>query len=526
MSKEISRRDFLKLAGLGTTGFLVSGCAIENRAISTEKAPKLPTGIALPPTKLAPTKPTPTETKEAKQGILWTLELLFSSKKREAFFTNQDKLFLATPEGYPAAFNLATGKKLWQWEERGIVYGAEPETVYMVRSDKRLYALDTQTGQTKWKVVPGASDSIEVSFPMMIGKQTVHLRFEDKGYCLGCSSFLSIDKKTGQILWWENSPNRSFFKYYIQSESTIIIVPYGYASAQDYVRGVDPTTGREKWALEEGVFPFPGDIGHVDALANIRKAHFTEDRLFCRRRIKTGSGTTDDTSVITAIDLDSGKEIWRSESKGKNQYEPSYEEVISVSPTAVYALCSTGFRQESTWLLIALDRQTGEELWLGPDMHHVWAQMREVSGWDLVGEIEGTAILSNENLGYTHGIDVASGKERWENDDLRISHLVGISKNTLIAEYNNPDSSPPFLFGLDPATGGRKWRLELSQVTHEAIIFHDKVIYGNGRALTVLDPETGALLSTIPLSDQPTRLVPQKDFLLAQSKGNLSAVLV
>ena len=244
MSKEISRRDFLKLAGLGTAGFLVSGCAIENRATSTEKTPKLPTGIALPPTKLAPTKPTPieikptptkptkptpAETKEVKQGILWTQELLFSSKKREAFFVNQDKLFLATPEGYPAAFNLATRKKLWQWEERGIVYGAEPETVYMVRYDKRLYALDTQTGQTKWKVVPGVSDSIEVSFPMMIGKQTVHLPLEDKGNCLGCSSLLSIDKKTGQILWWENSPHRSFFKNYIQSESTIIIVPYGYA---------------------------------------------------------------------------------------------------------------------------------------------------------------------------------------------------------------------------------------------------------------------------------------------------------
>lgn len=497
MSKEISRRDFLKLAGLGTAGFLVSGCAIENRATSTEKTPKPPTGIVLPPTELAPakptpieikptptkpTKPTPAETKEVKQGILWTQELLFSSKKREAFFVNQDKLFLATPEGYPAAFNLATGKKLWQWEERGIVYGAEPETVYMVRSDKRLYALDAPTGETKWKTVFGVDEFTKnrnIDWPLWIGAETLHLPFGMLSFGIN-NVFANIDKKTGNILWWGNGRDGNDSDPWIRGstivaltkETLLVFFPYW----QELV-GFVPSTGEKKWVRSGGYY-------------------FSQNSFLWW---KDGG--------LAAFEIDSNKQLWQTERN-------NFTEIIGLSPNRIYA----SFEEKDKRSLTVLDLQTGKELWNQQNFFS--------DGYHFVGEIKETTILGHENLGYTHALEASTGTTLWINDDLRLSRLAGISKNTLIAEYNNPDSSPPFLFGLDPATGGRKWRLELSQVTHEAIIFHDKVIYGNGRALTVLDPETGALLSTIPLPDQPTRLAPQKDFLLAQSKENLSAVLI
>ena len=46
MPKQLTRRDFLKIAGITTTGFVLSACGV--------KATELPTTTTLPPT-LAPT---------------------------------------------------------------------------------------------------------------------------------------------------------------------------------------------------------------------------------------------------------------------------------------------------------------------------------------------------------------------------------------------------------------------------------------------------------------------------------------
>lgn len=500
--KEISRRDLLRVAGLGAASLIADGCVTGRRTAPNETIVELSTK-----------KPSPTETKEAKKGVLWTQELLIP-KVPEAFFTSQDKLFLATPEGYPAAFNMATMKKLWQWEEQGTVYGIEPETVHVVRPDKRLYALEAQTGQTKWKAIPGVDNNIEVGWPLMIGKQTVHLPFVDKGRCYECAYLWSIDRNTGQVLWWEDASPQ--LKRYLQSKSTIIIDrtnTYGCGYECNLV-GIDPFTGSEKWVL----YPDPSGLFII-----------SDDRtcLYYLKDLNPGFGI-DEMYPLTAVDLDSGQEIWCAY-KGKEDLR-RYQDIISVSPNVVYALCSTNPTWPEPQYLSILDRQTGEELWRGPETTHVaQTTVREqVRGWNFLGETEGMVILSNENLGYTSAINLKGGdiKEAWSNDDLRVNRLVGTSNNILVAVYNNPDSSPPSLFGLDLTTGRRKWRLELPQPTHKAIIFHDKIIYGEGQNLVVINPETGVLSSNIPLSDQPTRLVPEKDFLLAQCGQKLSAVLI
>ncbi len=513
--REISRRDFLKLASLGTVGFIAGGCcAVSRQETPPEKTPE-------PPMKPTPNiiKPSSTETKEIKKGILWSQELFIPPAPEhfrtifpepEVFFTTQDKLFLATPEGYPTAFNLATGKKLWQWEERGTVYGSELETVYVVRSDKRLYALDAQTGQTKWRVIPGVDNNIDVGWPLMIGKQTMHLPFIDKGYFAEFSYLLSIDKKTGQVLWWEDSPN---LKRYIQSESTIVIDrtnTYGCGYNCNLV-GIDPTTGNEKWVLHpdpSGIFVISQDLSH----------------LFYLKDLNPGFGL-DQMYLLTAVDLDSGKEVWCAY-KGEEDLRRYYD-IISVSQKMVYALCSTNPKWPEPQYLSVLDRQTGEELWRGPETTHITQTIikESVQGWNFLGEIEGMVILSNENLGYTSAFNLTGGETRWNNDDLRINRLVGTSNNVLVAVYNDPNSSPS-LFGINLTTGQRQWRLELPHPSHKAIIFHDKIVYGEGQSLVVIDPETGAISSTIPLSDKPTRLVPEKDFLFAQYGQELSAVLI
>ena len=470
---------------------------------------------SLPPMEEHPTPPTQaqiaaTPTEETRGTILWARPLLipprapsavaYLGQPRDAFFVHEDAVFFADPGGYPAALDLNTGNPLWQWEDKGIVYGVEPQTVYIVRSDQRLYALDTRTGQIKWKTIFGLSDNVQADWPLWIGKQTLYLPFRDLGFCLGCPYLVSIDKNTGQILWWDS--NGLEYEY---SESTVIVTLGG-----GHIRGLHPITGNAKWDLQ---------LAH-----GYGERHFIlENRLYCKLQGVAGGAP----GPIAAIDLDSGKSIWEV-GKDYQQRGEYYTDIVAVSPALVYAIYATGYHEEAPWHLSVLDRQTGEELWTWPDFAHIWAGSRERPGYHFVGELEGTTIISHRNLGYTYRVEFRSGSVLWKNDDLVLNHLVGVSRNTLIAlGGSSPDS--PFLFGLDPATGERRWRLELVQLTAQPIILQDRIIYGSGQSLVVLDPETGTFMLTIPLPDRPGRLIAQGDFIVVQtgspgSVGTLSVV--
>jgi outer membrane protein assembly factor BamB len=405
---------------------------------------------------------------------------------------------LATFDGYPAAFNLTKGEKLWQWEDKAIVYGAEPETVYVVRPDKRLYALDSQTGQTKWKTVFGELGGYSPDWPLWTAQNTVCLPFSVKrGSHFWDLPFATIDKKTGYILWGHEGA-----KICAQTDKTLLAAKY-----QRWV-GFDLITGREKWTRSHLLYD-------DDMLENSPHVSWqtSKNSLFYLKPNPSPS-LLDKGQPLIAVDIDSGQTLW------ENKEE--YVTIEALFPNRIYVT-----RYDDDQLnLIVLDPQTGKKFWTWPDFALIWEGTRVRPGYHFVGELEEMTIISHRDLGYTYGVEASTGKTLWMNDDLRLSRLVGISKNTLIGVYQ-----PSFLFGLNPATGERKWRLELSEVTHKVILFGDKLIYGSGQALAVLDPETGKSISIIPLPDRPTRLAPQKDFLLAQTGapgglGTLSAVRI
>lgn len=494
--RRFTRRDFVKFI-LGTmAGSVACRVSPSKEGPPTEPIPpKEPTPVPTPTREVVPT-PTP---KEIERGVLWTEGLYLppkspSDKLPEAFFATEDQLFLADVDGYPMAFNLTEkGDRewVWGWDDRGRVYGAEQGTVYLLREDQRLYALDARSGEQKWKAVFGVDNAYYTAdWPLWICQETAHLPFWATGILSGFE-LVTIEKKTGNILWWHY-------------ESSIIAKTERTLVTQDDVgwgawHGLDPVTGDEKWAI--GLRGFASTFGQT-----------SEDSVFYL--LKTGGDYWSPEYSLAAVDVDSGEQTWQSEGR-------QIEEIFAVTSNRIYV-------RDSQNNLVAFEQETGDVLWTFPNVSY--------HGSTLLGEIiDGLAIITHENMGYTWGIDALSGRLLWENDDLRLNRLVGGVQETLVGVYNDPYfRNPPLLYGLD-TFGQRKWRLELPDVTHKVIIFRDKLVYGSGANLAVLDPTTGQRLSSIPLPDSPKKLSPHEHFLLVQTgapyyhqpgAGTLSAVRI
>lgn len=453
-----SKRDILLLLGGAGVSAAVAGFLAKQELSSRRKLffpkPPLPKPVEKPPpSTAAPTvqsarkESSPAAIKEKENPILWIKELLVppkspSGKEPKSFFTSDDRLFLATPDGYPASFNLAKGEKLWQHEDKGIVYGAEPKTVYIVRYDDRLCALDIQKGQKIWKSESWSEWDVKADCPLWITQKSVFLPFFFSGPTIG-----EIDKKSG---------------YFIREQICCTEI-----------------------------------IGQID-------------NIFIIESYRNGS------YELGAYDLDSNKVLWSSEIIGMEK--PKFK-ILALSPKRLYFFSQISEEKG----LGVVDPYTGKHAW--PPM--LPSQLENYPESHFVGEMEEITILSIKRWDSTYGLEASTGKQIWENDDLVLDHLVGTSKNTLIGIRDNPS----FLYGFDPKTGQRKWRLELPQSTAQRVIFHDKLIYGSGQTLAVLDPETGKLVSSVPVSGEPTRLFPQKDFLLVQtgksgSRGSLLAIKI
>ncbi len=460
----------MAISGLVLGGLALDACA---RALPT------PTPTRLPPTPTPrPKEPTPEPTATPDKAVIWTKDFVRLPPESagdggpRAFLTNSDKLFFADDDR-PTAFNLTDGKKLWQGEDKGVVYGVEEETVYIVRGyDRRLIALDAKTGGKKWDAVfnfahflpPNrAQETKDVQVhSLWITPKTVHLSFVWRGE----STFSTMDKKTGEKLWES------------QRETDI--------------------------------------LGCTDEIITARQVVYTPSsatNLFGNKE-----------NYLFGFNLITGNVMW-AEDLNVRSYPSTY--LLMASNDRVFFGVGDKPVSPKRFALNVANMASGISQSIGVEVKQIVADTRD------------TVILGDRDLGLTYAIEISTGKIVWQNDDLVIDQVLGVSKNTMIGRRN----SPAFLYGLDPKDGRKpKWRFELPQYSSSSvakpIIFQDKILYGDGQHLAFLDPETGKQLTKrIALPQEPTYFAPQKNFVLVQtgtatpridatSFGTLSAVKI
>lgn len=228
---------------------------------------------------------------------------------------------------------------------------------------------------------------------------------------------------------------------------------------------------------------------------------------------------------MAGLEIDSGQQLWANNYREGWVMEKYYHYDSPPRLLTIYAPDQRSFMQ-IPGRLIAIDPQTGKYLW-------AWDNLQTKAGKgdnQLVGQVQGIVLIADKNRGITYCVKASDGNFFWENDDLLLDQAVGISQNTLVAMRKGPD----ILYGLNPKNGRRLWYWELNKLTAPPVIHQDKIVYGSGPYLLVLDPETGKNARNAPITltqGEATRLVPHQDLLLVQTgkpsgRGTLSAVKI
>lgn len=479
-SSGVTRREFLVMVAAAAASVACGTCGLFGRR--EQESAEITKGLLTP-------------TREV-SGLLWSHNLLIPVNQSnagvaQAFFVERDRVFFSTPETHPVSVDLHTGEQLWEWDGEGVLCGTDANAAYVLRSDKRLYALSNGDGTEMWRVVvPEIVEEVSsIETHLRMGRQAVYLQcwISGAGYASlsGPPVIVAIDKKSGAVIW-----SRQDLRVLANTEHTLLTREWGGA----YVswRGLDLESGAERWSFSPG-WPVITKVPYIIA----------GDSIYFVRRSETGVSSM--LNSIVKMEIDSGNIAWESE-----QTELDCN-VLLVTRNAVYILRKDFWSGNSRH--VVLDPNTGSELW----------------NWDratyLVGEIPPTVLLSSEDLGYTWAMKISSGAEVWRNDDLRLNRLVRLVGGNIVAVYNDPYyRNPPQVFGLDPATGQVRWQVELSGVSHKVIVFGDRLVYGADGKIRTIDPETGESGPSWTVSGRPSRLEVSGDILLAQCGSTIDSV--
>lgn len=147
-------------------------------------------------------------------------------------------------------------------------------------------------------------------------------------------------------------------------------------------------------------------------------------------------GGTDESPSIHALALDDGTVQWRSET----EYGPIEPRTALADGTLVVTNAGG---------LVALDRDTGEELWR-------WGENNYYDIRSTPAIRDGTVYLCNQG-GIVFAVDLATGEREWKRilETMNTNDLaVAVSDDTLFVPGDE------YLVALDPASGEERWRLD------------------------------------------------------------------
>jgi outer membrane protein assembly factor BamB len=269
-----------------------------------------------------------------------------------------------------------------------------------------------------------------------------------------------------------------------------------------------------------GVDPKNGKIKYETKLRNCYNGDILSDNTFIALDTESAHGLISEMGPIVLFNLDSGQLIWETA-------ESNIFDVIGVSPNCVYAETPPGYDQ---YYLIALDLHNGQELWNRQNLRYGGNGEEE-----FLGEFNGVTIISNSTKSITWGIGCKNGNVIWENDDLVLEEILGLSNNLIIGL-----SPKKFLYAIDITTGEKKWKIDVSQESskeiflddsrksHAGILKNNKIIYFSKGGLIIIDPSTGEKIENIsvPNINSSIAFYLKENLLIIRSNSDVSIIKI
>jgi outer membrane protein assembly factor BamB len=256
--------------------------------------------------------------------------------------------YVGSMDGYLYAVDSQTGGELWKFEashpvistpavaDRTVYFGSGCVGRLCLRrpdSDYYFYALDSQTGQEKWrfKTRGGVATSPLIADGVVyFGSEDQHLYAVDRqtgqelwnfdtGHAFG-KHLYAVDSQTGQQLWRFETGG------WVESTPALADGVVYFGSGDSHVYAVDARTGQENWRFER--------------VGTVREGLAVGDGV-----VYAGGGD----GRLSAIDSQTGQELWN--------FDAGH---AFTTPAIVDGMIYFG---SDDFHLYALEGQTGEELW-------------------------------------------------------------------------------------------------------------------------------------------------------------------
>ncbi|MVZ66339.1 PQQ-binding-like beta-propeller repeat protein [Sphingobacterium sp. DK4209] len=283
--------------------------------------------------------------------------------------TDQRYVFTANTVGEVFALDMKSGKLIWKFKTGGKVYSTpafHQGTVVVGSSDHFIYGLDSKTGLLKWKLEAGKA---------VLGSAAVD---QGKAY-IGASDgiFRCINVSDGKLIWAFDQ-----VKGYVSTRPTIANDKVIFGSWNNGFYALDKLTGKLVWEWSNG---------HQNRMFSAAACYpvVSNNRVFIVAPDR----------YMTAIDLKSGKTIWREKIDSEKVRESMG---LSHDKKHVYAKTMDG---EVIAVPVHADK-----------MDVVWK-----SKLKLPYELAPTALQSNRHLifvpsdkGLFSAVDNKSGEVKWQ----------------------------------------------------------------------------------------------------------------
>lgn len=297
------------------------------------------------------------------------------------------RVFAAAVEGGVHAFDLQTGKQVWEYrpdKKANISLSGGPGVgdglVVIGGLNGEVIALDAATGAEKWQSrVPN-----EVITAPSIGMDTVFVRSND-------GRVTALDAATGERRWFwvQDVPMLS-----VRGNDSPVLGPgFVFVGSDDgTVSALSATDGRPLWELPVGQ---PEGRTELDRMADVDGTPVLDGTTLYASSFK---------KTTMAIDAPSGRPMWSSDHGGPGRIGLGNDKLVVADPTGI---------------VFGLDRNSGSAMWQQDGLAR-----RNVTG----AAVQGDYAVVGDFDGYVHWIKLENGefaaRERVGGKALRAAPVV------------------------------------------------------------------------------------------------------
>lgn len=294
------------------------------------------------------------------------------------------KVYVGDDSGALSCYSLANGEKLWSFQSKMRIIGTpavDENAVVFGSADMNIYGIDPSNGQLRWK--------IKTEAPVLGAVAILHgiAYIGGSDHC-----FRAIDTQSGKVIWCYDQVDG-----YIETKPLIYdnLVIFGAWDKNLYA--LDKDSGAEKWIWHDGK---PGKFYSAAAVWPVA----ANGKVFI----------ADPERMLTAIDSQSGKTIWRTG-------ESMVRETVGLSEDQQRIYSKT---MNDSVVCYSATSETPQKIWasnVGFGYEHAPS---------MPVEKEGVVFGSTKN-GLMFGLDALTGKVLWKHKvgNSLISTLVPLSKN-------------------------------------------------------------------------------------------------